>query len=114
VTPEELANLGFGSWSFTPTCVPPLHLVILQGDLAWGSAFPVVAEPGAEIPLKFLIFVYDGRIGVFRSIGGDPDGAWVKKALGDSSLPDADPATLPNEKHPVQIPCTPTILPGGR
>lgn len=113
VTPEELAALGFGTWNFTPTCVPPLRLVILQGNLAWGHAFPVVAEPGTEIPLKFLIFIYDARLGAFRWIGGDPNGAWVRKALGDPSLPDIDPATLPNEKHPFQIPCTPTILPGG-
>lgn len=113
VTPQELADLGFGNWNFTPSCVPPLHLVILQGDLAWGNAYPVVAPPEQVYPLRFLIFIYDARLGAFRWIGGDPDGAWVKKALGDPSLPDVDPATLPNEKHPVQIPCAPTVLPGG-
>jgi hypothetical protein len=111
-TPEELRALGFGSWNFTPSCVPPLHLVILQGDFDVRPAMPSALPPGQEIPAAFVVYVYDLRIDNWIGLFGDPTGGQVKQVLGDPRLPDADPAALARPEHPVPVPCAPVEVPG--
>ncbi|HEX5505077.1 MAG TPA: hypothetical protein VFW96_20845 [Thermomicrobiales bacterium] len=112
VTPQELRDWGLGDWNFTPGCVPPLYLVIIKGDFDWDDAFPAPVAPGTEMPVRYIAYVYDLIVGGIRAMYGDPDGGQVKKALGDPTLPDVDPASLPNPKFPAQVPCSPTVLPG--
>ena len=110
MTTEELKRFGLGDWNFTPGCVPPLHLVILQGDFDLRGAFPAPIPADQEIPASFLVYVYDLKIDGIIAWYGDPDGAQVKQALGDPTLPDAD--SLPNPRFPAQVPCEPIVAPG--
>lgn len=111
VTPDELRDLGLGNWNFTPGCVPPLHLVILEGDFDVRRTMPAPIPANQEIPAKFLVYVYDLKLGLRRSVAGDPYGSLVKKALRDPTLPDTPVPSTPS--RPFQMPCAPTVLPGG-
>lgn len=112
VTPQELKTLGLGSWNFTPGCVPPLYLVILEGDFELEGTMPSSIPAGKGIPAKFLVYVYDLKIGEIIAMFGDPNGAQVKQALGDPTLPTVDPASLPHPEFPAQMPCSPVVVPG--
>lgn len=117
VTPSELSQLGLGTWNFAPGCVPRLWLVIVKGDLDLRGLMPAALPPDRGIPVKYIAYTYDLNLDEIIGYIGDPDGAQVKQALGDPTLPDADPSTLPNPGFGVgggqPIPCQRTTIPGG-
>ncbi len=108
LTPEVLNSLGFGTWLFEPGCVIPLELVILKGDFDVRQGMPASVPADMEIPAAYIVFVYDTRIGEFISMIGDPNGAIVKQALNDPSLPEASEPFNPT--HGLAIPCDPNAI----
>ncbi len=110
VTSAELRVLGIGSWSFAPGCEPPLHLVILHGDFDVRPSHPASLAPGAQIPARFVAYLYDADATEMIAMMSDPSGASFKRALGDPDLPDAtsSPGTFP-----AGVPCRPITAPGG-
>ena len=110
VTSAELSALGIGSWNFAPGCEPPLHLVILHGDFDVRPSHPARLPAGAQIPARFVAYLYDANATEMIAMLNDQSGGRFKHALGDPDLP--DPTSSPGV-YPAQIPCTPTTLPGG-
>lgn len=111
---EALNDLGLGAWTFEKGCQIPMQVVIIQGNFNVRPIQPASIPDEAKIPAKYIVYVYDVRIGEPIATFSDPNGALVKQALRDPSLPDPDASGMGRPTFPLPIPCdpTPVELPG--
>lgn len=111
---EALNELGLGTWTFEQGCQIPMQVVIIHGDFDARPMQPASVPDAAAIPARYIVSVYDARIGEPIATFSDPDGSLVKQALQDPSLPDADASGMGRPTFPLPIPCdpAPVELPG--
>jgi len=91
VDAQTLADLGLGCGvAFSAIEQPPLILVILKGDFDFRDAAPGFSQLPAPIAGKdaYVVYVFDAWAGTPEVILPSYDGALVKKALQDRTLPD--------------------------
>lgn len=107
VTPAEMPGLGLGcAPNFITIEEPPLMAVILRGEFTfrgsgpgWGNIPPPVA--GQK---QYVLYIFDVWAGRPTITIASVDGAAMKQALHDSTLPDDPNAQLSTDCGEPQIP----------
>lgn len=91
VDTQALADLGLGCGvSLTAIEQPPMILTILKGDFDFRGAAPGFSQLPRPVANKdsYVVYVFDAWVDTPMVILPSYDGALVKKALQDATLPD--------------------------
>lgn len=99
VDDQALADLGLGcGTASTAIEQPPLIVTILKGEFDFGGAAPGFWQLPPPVPGKprYVVYVFDAWAGSPTVILASQDGAVVKKALHDPTLPDAPAGLMPS------------------
>lgn len=99
VSYDEIPALGLGCPpNFGTIEEPPLMVAIVRGEFDYRGAAPGFEQLPRPIPGKkrYVMYIFDEWAGVPAAILTSEDGALVKKALNDPTLPDAPEGLMPS------------------
>ncbi|MBF6612306.1 MAG: hypothetical protein IVW55_04180 [Chloroflexi bacterium] len=112
VSYDEMPVLGLGCPpNFAAIEEPPLMVAIVRGEFDYRGAAPGFGQLPPPTPGKksYVMYIFDEWAGVPAAILPSENGALVKKALNDPTLPDGPEGLLPSV-CPTRVPASQKYL----